>query len=299
MVNPMEKERIITIGKILVDFANAETTNSACNTYFNNIKNLFNFSSKFDEHIKAVFPSLDSCFEPLNKTEKSLAELIIRESTLKDYLNQQFIPIDYELETYDPFNNALNLVSLKWDRNLSEAASEKTALLDENRQSIGFLESLKGLGVSAVDGPISIKIDALMDEINDLMGSTAVSKIRELMDLGRKIDILTTDFTEQRLKELYELCEVIRNILKLHSKVEKLQADIKTILETVATDKSLTKSTIFLSFIDRYNSLPKGELLISENDVLVQMPPINENSYFQIDNIEMPSVPGIFCRFAP
>jgi hypothetical protein len=49
------------------------------------------------------------------------------------------------------------------------------------------------MGVSAVDGPISVKLDALQDEIKDLLVPTAVNQIKKLLEIGRKIDGLTSD----------------------------------------------------------------------------------------------------------
>jgi len=286
VVGAADKQDIKKLGRILVDFVNAATIDEACFSYFDHIRNLFSFGPSFENQIKKAFPSPRSFAEPLNEIEKALLEFILKESTILQYLNQQFSRIDYELESYDPHNRTISLVSLKWERD-----DAKDLMNDAGRQGVrlnsgGFLDSLMLLGLSAVDGPISVKIDAIKDEIKDIMEPDTQDQIKQLIEVGHSIDELACEFSEKRLKHLYDLAPARLAIVGLQAKIEKIRAETRSIFEMITAGKALGEIPAFLNLLEIYNSMPKNQVALGDNDVMITVPPIHESKYLRIDAVQ-------------
>jgi hypothetical protein len=285
VVYSFKKASIKEHGKILTDFANAHAIDAACFTYFENIQNLLSFTPDFGKQILKIFPSLQSFLEPLNYTEKTLLKLISEEFQIIDYLNTQFSSIDYELTSYDSHNRMLNLMSSKWERSEPDnQTSEMVSRMEENGID-GFLNTLKMLGISAVDGPIAIKIDAIADEIKNHMGKETMDQIKNLMKIGRVIDESTSGFTENRLKNLQDLTQQFQVIDNFHQEIEKIQTDLRDILEGIVGGLSLKDIPMFLEFLKVYNSMQNKEIVISDNDALISLAPMNATNYLQINGV--------------
>jgi hypothetical protein len=272
-------------GKILIDFANADSTDAACLTYLENIQALISFQPGFARRIQKTFPSLQSFLKPLNQTERTHLEFIANESKILADLNARFLNIDYELTGYDYYHRTLSLMSMKWERRTSDNETSDTASGREADGSSGFLNTLKMLGISAVDGPIAVKIDAIADEIRDHMGKKTMDQITKLMNIGRNIDELTSGFSEERLNLLQDLTRQFQAINNFHKQIENLQVRLRDILEMIAAGKALRDIPALLEFLQVYNSMQPNEVVISDDDALVSLAPISEENYLLIKDV--------------
>jgi hypothetical protein len=108
--------------------------------------------------MKRQFPSIMTIAAGLSEDEKRLLNIILNKNEIVDQLNTQFKLINYGIENYDPRARTIKVISLEWNRDtggnkLKEAESGLAA-----PNSGGFLQTLKLLGLSIDDGPVTINL---------------------------------------------------------------------------------------------------------------------------------------------
>jgi len=164
--NKTSKEHIKKLGTILVDFANAETTDEACIAYFRNIKTFLSFSPDFVERLEKVFPLKTSFYAPLNQIEFKLLNLISEKVRQIGSLDSQIGYIGYRLEDCNYKNNTL--------------------LLLQYHEEGGFCEGEPDF-ITTYDGPFPVPIDDIKDEIQNICHPDILGHIEELLDTDRQI----------------------------------------------------------------------------------------------------------------
>jgi hypothetical protein len=145
-------------GLLFVNFVNAGNTEDAVLSFLRNLQRCFSFSLDFHEKMKRQFPSIMTIAAGLSEDEKRLLNIILNKNEIVDQLNTQFKLINYGIENYDPRARTIKVISLEWNRDtggnkLKEAESGLAA-----PNSGGFLQTLKLLGLSIDDGPVTINL---------------------------------------------------------------------------------------------------------------------------------------------
>ena len=75
------------------------------------------------------------------------------------------------------------------------------------------------LGLSIVDGPVSIKIDAIKGEIENLLGPLAAGQILNLIMAGHEIEELILKCGDDKYNDLQMLAEEHREVFNFHIKI--------------------------------------------------------------------------------
>ncbi len=90
-------------GDLLVDFANAKTSDEAGLNFIANVQKIFGFPLQFIAAAQSKFPQISSFFSALSLTEKEILHLIVNECKLLGLMIERGIFID---DVYDNYNLA-------------------------------------------------------------------------------------------------------------------------------------------------------------------------------------------------
>jgi len=271
-------------GKLLVDFANAEDTDEACLSFLDNVHSLFSVTPKAVDQIKKTFPMLGSGSGLPGGSNKKLLELLLEKKRLIAKLNERFSEINYAIDDYDPLKSTLSLMSLDWERGAVDPLQGGDTLDAENFDNGGFLQTFKMLGLSIVDGPVTIKIDAIKEEVETRMGSNALARINQLASIGHTISELTTGADKERLNDLNAISEESQKIIKLHKKIEHIQTQCKKLLHPVIAGHNLNQNPALSYFLSIYNDMQINQITV-DDDGLIQVSPINEKMFLDVKEI--------------
>ena len=273
-------------GYFIVDFANAENTEDAILACLRNFQQNFQFSPDFYEMTKNLFPSLNVISVLLDNNDKKLLKHIFIKNDAINSLNEQLRPIKYMIENYDPLTRSVSLMSLDWGRDSKGDLSGNDQIGPDEPGSSGFLQTLKLLGLSIVDGPVNIKIDVISGEIAALLGPQAADQLHRLLEIGHVLEELISDSNEDRYRELHLLAEEHREVIDFHKAIEEIQINCRQILDMEIAGKSLKEIPALAAFIDTYNKSGAHQLRIAESNRLAAEFPINERKHLTIKGIE-------------
>jgi len=283
---PMNIKEMKKYGQFLVDFANADGTENAVLACFNNLQQNFSFPPDFYDMVKNLYPSLNVISALLSNADKKLLEQILIKSAILTRLNEQFKPINYAIENYDPLSRTVSLMSLEWNRDSNGGISEDNQIGHDDPGGGGFLQTLKLLGLSIVDGPVTIQIDVVKGEIKSLLGSQAADQLNQLMEVGHVIEDLFTDLDEGRYEELHLLAEEHREVIYFHNKIGGVQTDCRQTLDMVIEGRPFREIPPFANFLNIYNNAGARQLTIDDNNRLVAGSPVEEGEYLAIKEID-------------
>jgi hypothetical protein len=267
-------------GRILVDFVNTADTDSAALSLLNHLLHHFSFSTDFFEEVKRRFPSTISISAALSDDERKLLDIILKKNEIVDQLDRQFRLINYGIEDYDPRTKTISLTSLELNRGTGNGApkAEKAGL--QAPEGDGFLQTLKLLGLSIADGPVTIKIDAIRAEIEDLLGPIAAGQISNLIMTAHQINELILRIGATQYEKLQGLAEERRELFDFHRKIAAIQTDCADTLKMVIADRPFDDIPALAAFLEIYNQLEPHRLIIADNDRLIPVFPIDEHEYF-------------------
>ena len=282
----MNSDHSRKFGHLLVDFINADGTENALQSFLYNLHSHFSFSTDFYERVKHLFPSINIFAAALNKDEYTLLELILMKSRIVEKLNDQFKLINYSIKNYDPFSRTLSLMSLECNRATVGKREKEGAMGPAESNGSGFLQTLNLLGLSIADGPVSIKIDAIKGEIEELLGPLAAGQLTNLIEAGHAIEEVIPELPAGKYEALHSLAEEHRELLDFHKKVGELQADCKEILRMVIGGRPYHDIPALDAFLEIYNSADYQKLIIADRNRLVAVFQIDERNYFEIRQIE-------------
>jgi hypothetical protein len=273
-------------GNLLVDFINASGTENALHSFLYNLQSYFSFSADFYERVKNLFPSIKILSASLNKDEYKLLELILKKNRIVEKLNDQFKLINYSIENYDPFSRTISLMSLEWNRDIVGKEEKKGKMDPPEPDGGGFLQTLNLLGLSIVDGPVSIKIDAVRSEIEALLGPLAAGQITNLVEAGHAIEELLPGLPVGKYEALQSLAAEHRELIDFHKSVGGIQSDCEEILRMLISGRPYHDIPALAAFLEIYNTAEYQRYIIADNNRLVAVFPIDERKYFAIRKIE-------------
>jgi len=282
----MKPDHSKKLGHLLVDFINADGTENALHSFLHNLQYNFSFSTDFYQRVKNLFPSINIFAASLNRDEYKLLELLLAKNRIVEKLNDQFKLINYGIENYDPFSRTISLTSLEWNHNTAGRGEKNGGadLLEPNGS--GFLQTLRLLGLSIVDGPVSIKIDAVKGEIEELLGPRAAGQISNLVEKGHEIEELISRLPDGKYETLQLLAEEHRDLLGFHKKVGGIQSDCEETLRMLMDGRPFHDIPALVEFLEIYNTDESHRLMITGNNRLVAVFSIDERKYFTIREID-------------
>lgn len=269
--------------RILVDFVNTADTAGAVRSLLNQLQRHFTFSMDLCQRFESQIPSIDSIAAGLGEDEKALLKIILEKSEVVDRLNDHFRLINYGIEHYDPRARTISLTSLEWNREADSGGGQNRQAGRGGSDAGGFLQTLKLLGLSIVDGPVSIKVDAIQAEIEDLLGPVAAGHLSLLIRAGHEIDELISGMGESKYEKLLQLAKERREIFKLHKKIAAIQTDCGAALKMIIEDRPYHDIPTLVEYLEVYNKIEPHRLIIVDENRLVPVFAIGEPEEFGAD----------------
>ena len=273
-------------GRLCIHFVNAGSTEDAVLSFLRNIQRCFSFSPDFYQKMMNQFPSINTIADALSEEEKRLLDIILKKNEIVDQLNNQFKVISYGIESYDPRSRTINLMSLDWNRDTGASALKEDEPGLAVTDGSGFLQTLKLLGLSIVDGPVAIKIDAIRAEIEDLLGPVAAGRISYLIRVAHEFEDLVLKLGETRYEKLELLAEDQWEIFDLHNKIADIQSDCGDILKMFIEGRSFHDIPILVDYLEIYNNAVPHRLVIGAENRLLPVFPIDEHENVAADGIQ-------------
>ncbi len=273
-------------GLLCVNFVNADSTEGAVFSFLRNLQRCFSVSLDFYERMKSQFPSVITLAAALSEDEKRLLDIIVNKNEVVDQLNNQFKLINYGIENYDPRARTVKLMSLGWNRDAAASAPKKEEFDPVSTDGGGFLQTLKLLGLSIVDGPVTIKIDAIRAEIEECLGPVAAGRISNLISLAHEIEDLILRLGDAAYEKLELLAEAHREIFDLDKKIAAIQTDCGDILRMIIEGRSFHNIPTLVEYLEIYNNTNPHRLVIGAENRLLPVFPIDEHEYVAADGIQ-------------
>jgi hypothetical protein len=260
---PTKRER--QMGQIVLDFANAETTDEACFKHFENMQKFMAISSNFAERAREAYPAFYPLNSPLNDPEREFLILTIEKQNFHQWLNKALKDFGFFIVSYDP-KTSLHIVKIEfsWDDRVGGSSVRMT--VDEFKDEIR--------NDSAVGLP-----------------PTTLDLIDEFVEAEKQILTIKSFLSESRINELKEIMSDYEELHYLRCDIEDLQGDLQNILGGIVKNTPLHNLPRFEKYLDKYNELPLSRFMVTK-DLLIENPLIIEESYFQISSPD-----GWFSRF--
>jgi hypothetical protein len=176
------------------------------------------------------------------------------------------------------------LISLAWSRQSNGNLPPDDYMRPADRGS-GFLETLKMLGLSIVDGPVIIKIGAVKNEIEALLGLQAAESLNQLIDIGCIITDSTADVDKDRYKELHMLAEEHHEVVNFHCQIEGIQMDYRQMLALVIEGRPYSQIPNFDHYLELFNNIGSHRIVINGGNRLMPVSLFEENRYLAIREV--------------
>lgn len=257
-------------GQLMVDFANAGSTDEAGHKYFENLQKAFGFSPQFTDRAKENFPTVTAFNALLNDTEKNCFDLVLKKT-------------DIELELLSALNGEFleyNIDSKSFHILKSQIARSKDGSWPDYGNSI-----------EEVLSPVELE-RIIMSDCTDpgykARQKKAPKLIAALNAIGKKIQ-KSKGISDERYKELSTFVPTYRNMMVEHYHIEKCQKELNLLLDQIAQNGSLSNNSVFDELLTTYNIIPKSEAFLSHDGSIARVKPFREDLFLNRGNFPLDS----------
>jgi len=210
-----EKQRLY--GQVLVDFANAASTDEAGLKYFENIQKAFDLPYSFIDKAKNNFPTLKDFYSPLTKQEIKYLEQI---SEIKTLENEIASTLCVDSLKYDAYSKTFH-IDVYQEIELGDGTLAKDPSIERISRDVS-IEELEEMIRRRVVEPI------FQDHIEDTL-STSLPK---LMRLKNRITE-EKEISDEKYQELYLLQDTFADIREEHNYIEFTQENLKSFIKDI------------------------------------------------------------------
>lgn len=229
-------------GQLILDFANAKTTDEAGLKYFENLQKVFDLPYSFIEKAIIVFPTLKDLNSFLTDSDIQCLDLISKIKMIQ-YEIASLIYV-HSLE-YDIYSNTIHI-----DVDNKIQLDDGSYVVDTRVEPVCKILSIDKLKKM-------IRAYSIEPEFQKCREIILLSSIPEILRLGEKM-ISFKEMTMEKYKRLYEIEENYANVKLEHEHIEIIQKKTKSFLERIIhtriphTSKILNREFIDEDyFIDR------------------------------------------------
>ncbi len=253
-----EKEKLSRYGKLVWDFANAETTDDILISYFKNLRAAFDFSKDFPEKALIKFPTKQVAKGTLSSKEQNLFEILLERNDIWYSVNRYFSYSSLCLYDYNTINCMFKFQETEWRPCEEPDHIDKTFLIPENEMQ-AYIDN------------------AAIDETKDVIKAD----LKKLAKLCHKIEEIKSDATD-RFEELNKIAKDYNNILKIHHHIDETQKKLKRVLLQIIKAVNAYDTEGFKSMLLRYNKLQKTICVINNEHMLIEIGPFIEDTLIEI-----------------
>jgi hypothetical protein len=259
------------LGQVLVDFANAPSSDDACRKHFSHMQTFMSFSPAFATQAEKATPLL-SPFEPLPENEEFF-DLVRLEKGVKSEIEEQLEVVDLALAGINYENQYLLLAEAHFER-------EEYMLNGEPYKKVTFDQDLRVTYQDIQQFTINELEAAIGDEIGKALNYDFFERLHELMKIGKDLAKMKGCLADTRLLDDF-FVEGYLDALHFRREIEAHQGSLRRLLEHIICGERLVDNRYFLFLLDRYNSsLKKSALVIKDDCLIAESLPICESDYF-------------------
>lgn len=256
-----EKERIAKYQKLILDFANSETTDDILTSFFANLQAAFNFSSDFKKKALCKYPTKQMLIGQLSEKEKAVFKLLVQRGEMLSEMNDLLYEQVFAIEGYNAVMQVLSVNEIdgcEFDFKLNQDSPAR---------------SMKVIPIQKIEEYIDAKKDFPAEFKDELK-----TDVKELIELCDSIETMKSGL-KKPYTELENIAEVYNaRISATHGLVAKTQKELKSFLLQLMKSESGFKSKYFDNLLTIYNKIPKSKCAIDHNK-LIEFKPLNED-YF-------------------
>ena len=279
-------------GKLIVDFANSESTDEAIIKLIDNTNLAFRFTLDFKEKAtRDIFPTIELYKADFPKWDEDLMSLFAQEEKALSFLNNELQPLGVKFCGYDCASESLLLKKVKIEDD--EKGHEIDVLpvgepfwlhVDEIKEKFDSL-SYRGSIPEGSDGYIDIEV--------------VVEEIHDLMRVGVELREKKEQFSEkEEVERLENQGGDYKNLLEAHRLIKTIKGGIRKTLESVWNDKTISKGGLFSAIVSEYNKHKIARHVhISEDGTLKITPQGYEQLLLHVENLRVEPLVDIFARW--
>lgn len=250
-------------GELIVDFANAKTSDEAGLKFIANIQKIFDFSPQFTAEAQNKFPKLSNFKSSFNTQEWEILELFTEIISLLVQDATHFPNIG--LDGYDfYFPDEKLLVFIVYSLYFPDGEVREIEIEQSGKK---YIEELKNLFDEAVDDKVSI-------EEKPKMFDEFLKYIEKYLALGDKVWDLKKHFDETSFFEIRKQAGYyFGNLLKEHDHIniviEQLKSCLEFIIDRSCADKKSGLESLN-NFASLYNNIKRPNLYITPDGDIVR-----------------------------
>lgn len=264
-------------GLLVLNFANADTTDKAGHGYFKNIQTAFGFPEQFADKAKTQFPSKNDFYSSLKKTEIQCFKLILEKSLIETGI---LCAMDVEFLKYDIYSKSFHI------RKILTASQSEDNFFEKYYSNETTDQELSGAEIERIaqSGYIVPGYESIQESVS--------SSILKLLDIGEKI-LALKEITEVRFKQLSDLEPYYIELTLEHNHIKTIQNNLNIVLNHIITTKLVPNNLIFKKFLLSFNKIKKFRAVISTDGHIEKTSPFcelrflnrNENFHFYSENM--------------
>ena len=247
-------------GQAVIDFANADSTDEACAKHFENMARIMAFGEGFIEKVTETFPSL-ARITPRSEPEAKCFELMVEEERIKKFLSDQFYNCLTWLKDYNYVNETVEVtIQLVEDGGFVDGKPDFSVSYDTDRWKISLVK------------------EVYKNELGRLLRHDTFDELDKLMTIGKSLESMKAQFTEEKFKELHQLVEQREAIIIMHDELQDDQNQLRNVLDSVSRGVPFHNIPEMSNYRSRYSRLPQFDVIAS-GDFLSLAPNRDESHY--------------------
>lgn len=287
-------DRAKLCGKLLVDFANADTSDEAGFDFISNVQKVFEYPPQFTYKAQRKFPELKSFFNEFDSSEKVLLDLFIEEINTEQGLTDKGLKVflegyEYDLEDYK-YEESRKLC-FTCDVSLDDDLPGDECLIKLGKSKIRNQEKLQDLFFK-YNTYRDIIVD--MNNINeneDLileMCSNFIDDIFKYVEIGNRIlEILHVKklVSLERYKQIETKAYYYYNLIKKeHDHIDTIRTRLCESLKRITKNHQLSKDDLE-DILSIYNNIKISKLYVTEKgDIEEQTSFVNQKIFLNRDD---------------
>lgn len=264
-------------GQLLVDFANAGTTDEAGLKYFENVQKVFPFPSQFADIAKTNFPTLNGFHFSLNDSEMQCFELISEQKLIeKEILS------------------AIDGTALRYDFNSKYFHVHTLPVVQLDDGSYEMYDEAEPVGrdISIDELEVMLRLNKKYPDSKKISEDILSFSLPRLLELGEILSELK-EISGERYQQISDLEDIYTEVTSEHMHIEIIQKMLNEYLDNVVQNLPLQNIEIYDEIVSRYNDTQKSRINIT-NAGIEDESPFHESHFIDRTDISIHCLEKIY-----
>jgi hypothetical protein len=267
-MDKQKKEKISKYGKLVCDFANAQTTDDVLISFFDNLQSAFKFSKSFTKKALKQFPTKKIITEKLTVKEKELLEILWQRNKALKSCNTATNHLYFDTDKYYPINSTFQFIQKTYYTGIPDPKQDYFPL------DISISEK-------EIEAYIEERIEYHREyfDIEDTFKKNLLNKLNKLAKLYHQVEDMKSGATKRFLKIEKMAGTYLENYL-LHDYVRENQEFLKSILSQIIKLDDAYKTDAFKDILELYNKIEQKTYIDKQKNQIMKEDAFIESNYF-------------------